>query len=283
MRLASFQVTFACRCLAVVAVGVLWWLQQQVEASLRVGWEILRANWLFKHESFEPFLSAASFLFFIGLWGFLDFFVPSASKHRTFLSDDLSSWFGGTRIRDQALWYIAPLVIFDLIFPRRQLPESAPSLGRLAFEVVAAIAVYDAAFFAWHASLHSNPAIYRRVHATHHKCHVQRAPEAVRHTFIDGSMDVACSIFALNAVGCHPLSRAVYNVVIIGLITELHAGYDFPWQLHRLVPFGLLGGPPRHEEHHRRGTVYMQKFGTYLDSAFGFVPPSASCGRRLSK
>ncbi|CAN0418178.1 unnamed protein product, partial [Ectocarpus sp. 8 AP-2014] len=79
------------------------------------------------------------------------------------------------------------------------------------------------------------------------------------------------SIFALNAVGCHPLSRAVYNVVIIGLITELHAGYDFPWQLHRLVPFGLLGGPPRHEEHHRRGTVYMQKFGTYLDSAFGFV------------
>ncbi|CAN0584858.1 unnamed protein product, partial [Ectocarpus sp. 12 AP-2014] len=58
--------------------------------------------------------------------------------------------------------------IFDLIFPRRQLPESAPSLGRLVLEVVAAIAVYDAAFFAWHASLHSNPALYRRVHAMHH-------------------------------------------------------------------------------------------------------------------
>lgn len=38
------------------------------------------------------------------------------------------------------------------------------------------------------------------------------------------------------------------------------------------MPFRLLGGPPRHERHHREGTVYMQKFGTYLDEAFGFVP-----------
>lgn len=48
--------------------------------------------------------------------------------------------------------------------------------------------------------------------------------QSVRHTFIDGTMDVACSVFALNVVKCHPLSRAVYDVVIIGLITELHAG-----------------------------------------------------------
>ena len=59
----------------------------------------------------KPFLSVASFSFFIGAWGFLDFFIPSASKHRIHPSDDLSSWFGGTRIRDQSLWYIAPLVV----------------------------------------------------------------------------------------------------------------------------------------------------------------------------
>lgn len=51
-----------------------------------------------------------------------------------------------------------------------------------------------------------------------------RPTQSVRHTFIDGSVDVACSVFALNVLGCHPLSRAVYDVVIIGLITELHAG-----------------------------------------------------------
>ena len=48
--------------------------------------------------------------------------------------------------------------------------------------------------------------------------------------------------------------------------------YDFPWQLHNLVPLGILGGPPRHDRHHREGGVYLQKFGTYLDEAFGFVP-----------
>lgn len=53
---------------------------------------------------------------------------------------------------------------------------------------------------------------------------------------------------------------------------KLSHRYDFPWQLHRVVPFGLYGGAPRHERHHREGLVYMQKFGTYLDEAFGFVP-----------
>lgn len=60
MRLASLQtvscnrlLTWACRCIAVVALGTLWWFQQQVDASLGMGWKTLRANWLFKHESFE--------------------------------------------------------------------------------------------------------------------------------------------------------------------------------------------------------------------------------------
>lgn len=48
--------------------------------------------------------------------------------------------------------------------------------------------------------------------------------QSVQHTFVDGTMDVACSVLALNVLGCHPLSRAVYDVAIIGLITELHAG-----------------------------------------------------------
>lgn len=71
----------------------------------------MRACPVTNENSWQPFLSAASFLFFIGLWGFVDFFVPSAREHRTFPSDDVSSWFGGTRLRDQALWYIAPLVV----------------------------------------------------------------------------------------------------------------------------------------------------------------------------
>eukprot|EP00903_Cladosiphon_okamuranus_P006554 g6402.t1 len=269
------SLVFLFRLLAVAFCGFLWAFQQDADYQLTRLWGALVESRLFQHESFEPFLATASFLFFIGLWGFLDFCVPWAAKCRTFPSDDVSAWFGGTRLRDQALWYIAPLVTLDIMFPRRHLPASAPSLARLVLDVVGAIAVYDVAFFGWHVAVHSNPHVYRRVHARHHQCYVQRAPEAVRHTFIDGTMDVVCSVFAINLLRLHPLSRAVYNVVIIGLITELHAGYDLPWQLHNVVPFGLLGGPPRHEIHHREGKVYMQKFGTYLDELFGFVPRDA--------
>jgi sterol desaturase/sphingolipid hydroxylase (fatty acid hydroxylase superfamily) len=41
--------------------------------------------------------------------------------------------------------------------------------------------------------------------------------------------------------------------------------------LHNIVPFGLLGGSPRHDEHHVNGNVYYAKFFCYLDDIFGFI------------
>lgn len=38
------------------------------------------------------------------------------------------------------------------------------------------------------------------------------------------ALDVACSIAALNLCRAHPMSRCVYNVVIVYLLTELHSG-----------------------------------------------------------
>jgi len=52
------------------------------------------------------------------------------------------------------LWYIVPIVAFDVAFPRRRLPENAPTALRLSLEVVAALLVYDTLFFAAHLSFH---------------------------------------------------------------------------------------------------------------------------------
>jgi sterol desaturase/sphingolipid hydroxylase (fatty acid hydroxylase superfamily) len=68
------------------------------------------------------------------------------------------------------------------------------------------------------------PGAYRRVHAKHHTKMVQRATEAIRLTAFEQATDVACSIAALNLVRAHPLSRTVYNIVIVWLIIELHSG-----------------------------------------------------------
>jgi hypothetical protein len=84
-------------------------------------------------------------------------------------------------------------------------------------------------------------------------------------------IDVVCSIAALRAIRAHPLSRSLYNVVIVFLLAELHSGYDMPWSPQNVVPFGLVAGSRRHHAHHADGNVYYQKFLTYFDDAAGFT------------
>ena len=52
------------------------------------------------------------------------------------------------------MWYLAPLLALDAIFPRRKLPEAAPTVERLGLEVLAALLVYDVLFFAAHLAFH---------------------------------------------------------------------------------------------------------------------------------
>lgn len=62
------------------------------------------------------------------------------------------------------------------------------------------------------------------MHAKHHTKKVQRVTEAFRLSIGDQLLDVGCSIAALNVVGAHPLSRSVYNAMIVYLVIELHSG-----------------------------------------------------------
>ena len=69
--------------------------------------------------------------------------------------------------------------------------------------------------------------LYHSIHAKHHTKKVQRVTEAFRLSVADQVLDVGCSIAALNIVKAHPLSRSVYNIVIVYLIIELHSGVHF--------------------------------------------------------
>ncbi|KAK9823392.1 hypothetical protein WJX72_002452 [[Myrmecia] bisecta] len=165
----------------------------------------------------------------------------------------------GGRLKE-ALLYILPLAVADWFYPRRSLPDTAPGLLQLAGQVLSALLVYDALFTVVHLLCHKVPWLYRHIHAKHHTKPVQRACEAVRLSAAEEILDVGCSVAALNLLKCHPMARLVYNIVIVYLITELHSGYDFPWSLENVVPFGLWAGSRRHEAHHRHGRLYYQKF-----------------------
>lgn len=91
-----------------------------------------------------------------------------------------------------------------------------------------------------HRTLHRFPWLYRMIHKKHHtNTTATRANDVVRLTFVEEALDVGCSIIAVNLLRAHPLSRAIYDVVIVWLLVDLHSGYDFPWMPHRVAPQGV--------------------------------------------
>lgn len=83
-------------------------------------------------------------------------------------------------------------------------------------------------------------------------------------------MQVLANIAALNLLKLDPLTRAFHNVFVTYLLTESHCGYDFGWMLHNVIPFNVVGGPERHEMHHRTGRHNYHQFFTYLDNILGY-------------
>lgn len=166
--------------------------------------------------------------------------------------------------------YLGVLLLFDVVYPRRKLTEAGPgTLWDVLLGIMLAVFTYDLFFFPLHVCMH-RVGFLRRLHVEHHTTKALYSTEVLRHSLLDGSLQVATNVAVLNLLRLHPFTRMCYNVVITGMLTEIHSGFDFPWSLHNVVPLGLLGGPPRHEEHHRSGRRNFQQFFTLLDD---FVLP----------
>ena len=189
--------------------------------------------------------------------------------YRIHPSDSTSSYLPSHRVTNEGVWYLAPWLIIDFFYKRRKLPLNAPSLASLVSEVVLSLLVYDFLFYFGHRFLHANKGLYSSLHAKHHKESNIRAVEAIRHTFLDGSLNTAFSVLALRITRAHPLSRAVYNVVAIAMLADAHSGYNLPWALSKVIPFRLVGGAVEHEKHHRVGNKIFATHFTYLDYLFG--------------
>ena len=172
-------------------------------------------------------------------------------------------------LTNEVPWYLGFWIPFGGIVKARRIPTSPPTLGLVFREVLLALLIYDFLFFLGHNLLHRVPFLYKHVHSKHHKMPTVRAGDSVRHSFMDGMWDVICAVVALNVLKAHAFSRLVFNAVAIYLIVEAHAGINFPWMMHNIVPFHVFAGPVAHDLHHQSGSGNFQKFFTYLDSFFG--------------
>lgn len=68
---------------------------------------------------------------------------------------------------------------------------------------------------------------------------------------------------------CHPLAGMTFFVVNIWLSVEDHCGYQLPWALDRLVPFGLYGGASHHDLHHIHSRCNYAPYFTHWDLLAG--------------
>lgn len=181
-----------------------------------------------------------------------------------------ASWYWETFVYLAPLWAIATYT--NIFAPRRRaLAWAAPTFLTVAGQILGGLFLYDFFFFFGHVLVHKlHPRIYRMTHGKHHINAEVRASDTVRLTVPEEIIDVVCSITALRLLRAHPLSRALYDMIITFLLVELHCGYDMPWSPQNLLP-QVFAGSRRHHLHHKNGNQYFQKFFKYFDDGLALV------------
>jgi cholesterol 25-hydroxylase len=234
----------------------------------------LTQQWWFRHDTFEPLLSTASFAVWVHIFSLID---RCWKGSRQFLVDDrqrdLSGHSQGSALLS-GIAYLLPLLLHDYLNPRRAhillTHAEAPTTVTLLGTVLLTIVLYDLAFYPIHWYLHNGPQVIRDLHNRHHDTNrTLISTDVLRHGLIDGTAQVVVNVIVLNITRAHPLARALHDIVLTFLLTEAHSGFDFPWSLHRIVPKNLYGGSAKHFKHHcgANNKNYQQLF-SYLDVWF---------------
>jgi len=159
------------------------------------------------------------------------------------------------------------------------IPHDFASFCYLCFEIVSGIILYDFLFFWVHWAMH-DISFLKKIHKTHHSKLRVEAKDVLRHSFIDGSLQVIVNIIVQRhtpwGIVKSRLARAIHNFVVIWMLTESHTSapsYDiFRWwcvgvrehRLHHLGKEGIRREKGEKKAFYGRYHRHQQFFG-YLD------------------
>ncbi|KAG7473279.1 hypothetical protein MATL_G00094040 [Megalops atlanticus] len=168
------------------------------------------------------------------------------------------------------LLLVLPAAVAQWVWrPPVPLPERAPALLELMCGVTGNLLLFDFQYFIWHLLHHRIRWLYVTFHAIHHD---YVAPFALATQCLGGWELVTVGFWTtLNPVllRCHVLTTWAFMVVHVYVSVEDHCGYDFPWSTSRLVPFGLYGGPSKHDVHHQKPNTNFAPHFAHWDKLFG--------------
>ncbi|XP_063302434.1 cholesterol 25-hydroxylase-like protein 1, member 1 [Pelobates fuscus] len=187
-------------------------------------------------------------------------------KHPTIMMMCMCIW----KAVSNHLVYVFPVVtVIWLCMPPPPLPDTAPSVCTLLGEVFGCLLLFDFQYFVWHILHHKNHWLYKKVHAIHHK---YIAPFSWSSQNLGGYELMTVGFWSSTnpiMLGCHPLTAWVCNLISIWMSVNDHIGYDLPWSLSHMLPFGLYGGALAHDLHHQKPETNFAPFFGHWDLIFG--------------
>ena len=252
---------------------------------LQPAWDYLRQN----HEStlrsplFPVLLSVSTYLLLVLLYTILDLLAPTWPSIRRYQihPDHTVTWanIGNTLALTtyNHLLYIFPAAVAQWLWrPPVPLPNEAPSMAAFLLGILGCTVVFDFQYYLWHVLHHRVGWLYSTFHAIHHQ---YRQPFSLVTQYLS-----AWELFSVGLwttvdpvlLQCHCLTGWAFMIFNVWVSAEDHCGYDFPWAMHRLVPFGLWGGVLRHDVHHLHPGTNFAPFFTHWDWLAGTAcAPSA--------
>ncbi|KAE8296311.1 Cholesterol 25-hydroxylase-like protein 1, member 1 [Larimichthys crocea] len=172
------------------------------------------------------------------------------------------------------IFFVVPVVIIStFILPIPTVPKDAPTLYELFTGGLAVLLLFDTQYYIWHFIHHKHPQLYRCIHAIHHE---YMAPFSLSTERLSIPELITVGFWSNQdpiILKCHPLTMWCTTIFSIWLSVEDHIGYDLPWSLSHLVPFGLLGGAAAHDMHHQKPSSNYAPLFSHWDRIFGTSVP----------
>lgn len=227
---------------------------------------ILRAWWV------DPMVATLSFMISVQVYWYHERKLGVSRENR--LVDTLDFRELGDVTQSLYAYWIG-IFILRAFVPAQDLPDGIPHDAfdtlHLFCEVAYGIVAYDALFFVVHWLLHEVHFL-RRIHRRHHQ-HVPpngvEAMDVLRHSLIDGTLQVICNICVQQRSHLggpkSRLGRAIHNILVTWMLTESHTASPEPYIWRR-----WFIGVRNHRMHHlglaKKGRESYQQFFGYLDN-----------------
>ncbi len=129
-----------------------------------------------------------------------------------------------------------------------------PPLAKMALQIAVFFVAEDTWHYWMHRAFHWGP-LYKHVHKIHHQYSAPFGLAAeyaspIEVLFLGIGTVFSPVLWAALTGDLHILTMYVWIMLRLFQAIDAHSGYDFPWSLHRLLPF--WAGAQHHDVHHER-------------------------------